>query len=211
MEGRCDKAVWLELAAANSDEYSERARAVRSTSGVRRGWWGSNANPMRTDLPRKLNEFSTLGVYEVDDGFRPPAVSDGTTGLHFVRTARPGQGILTGSPTTGILLVLISPKTRDGAAALRDWADFVHIRHIVRAAVPGYCLITPYESADGSDPLYLHLYEMDSDDPERTYASMTPLVEGLLGAKGSPAFDDWAWHKELRILYVNTFARSGVV
>jgi hypothetical protein len=110
-----------------------------------------------------------------------------------------------------VLLVLISPKTPGGAQELRDWADFVHIRHIAEVAVPGYTMITPYENAADGDPRFLHLYEMNSADPESTFASMRPLVEKRLGPQGTPAFDAWAWHRELRIVYVNTFARVGVI
>ena len=46
-------------------------------------------------------------------------------------------------------------------------------------------MITPYESADGADPRFLHLYEMNSADPEATFSSMRPLVEKRLGPTGS--------------------------
>jgi hypothetical protein len=158
-----------------------------------------------------MDEFSTLGIYEVDSEFVPPSTPDGSVGLYFLRTARPGQGIITGNPTTGVLLVLISPRDEDGAVALRDWADFVHIRHIAAVSVPGYSMITPYENVSGGRPRYMHLYEMDSVDPEATFRSMRPLVEERLGPVGSAAFDGWAWHNQLRIEYVNTFKRSGAV
>ncbi len=163
----------------------------------------------RTDLPRKLPEFSHLGVYEVDDTFRAPPVPDGVTGHHFRRTGRPGQGRLTAKPTIGLSLVLISPRSPEGARSLRDWADFVHIRHIAEVSVPGYSMITPYEHAAGGDPRFLHFYEMDTDDPEASFQAMTPLVAQLLGEPGTPAFDHWATHPELRIMYVNSFRRLG--
>jgi len=51
---------------------------------------------------------------------------------------------------------------------------------------------------------------MDTDDPEAAFASMTPLVAARLGGgPGTPAFDEWAWHPELRIMYVNSFRRVG--
>ena len=211
MEDRTGTGLWLELVESQDTPYSERADELIDLPRVESAWLGANANPGRTDLPRKIPEFSTLAVYEVGEGFEPPATPRNSTGLHFRRTNRPGQGIITGAPTTGILLVLISPRTPDGAAALRDWADFVHIRHIAEAAVPGYTMITPYENAGGGDPRYLHLYEMDSADPESTFASMRPLVEKRLGRQGTPAFDEWAWHRELRIVYVNSFGRVGVI
>ena len=211
MEDRTEPGLWLELASANEESYAGRADELISLPGISSAWWGANANPGREDLPRKIPEFSTLGIYEAGAAFSPPSVPEDTTGLHFRRTPRPGQGVLTGLPTTGVLLVLISPRTPNGAVALRDWADFVHIRHIAEVAVPGYSMITPYESADLSDPRFLHLYEMDSADPEATFASMRPLVEQRLGPPGSGAFDAWAWHEELRIMYVNTFSRAGVI
>ena len=121
-----------------------------------------------------------LGVYEVDDGFtprrrrrhhRPPLPAN----------ARPGQGSLTGRPTLGLMLVLISPRRPDQAQALRDWADFVHIRHIAEAGVPGYSMITPYENVTGADPWFMHFYEMDTEDPERAFRTMTPLVSERIG------------------------------
>src|SRR5207249_1950330 len=81
-----------------------------------------------------------------------------------------------GRPTIGLSLVLISPTQPEQAQDLRDWADFVHIRHIAEVAVPGYTMITPYENATGGDPRFMHFYEMDTDEPERAFKSMTPFV-----------------------------------
>jgi hypothetical protein len=102
--------------------------------------------------------------------------------------------------------VLISPRDPTRAQELRDWGDFVHIRHIAEAAVPGYSMITPYEHAESRDPRFLHFYEMDTDDPEVSFQAMTPLVRARLDG---PAFKAWAWHDALRILYVNSFRRVG--
>ena len=96
--------------------------------------------------------------------------------------------MLTGRPTIGLSLVLISPKEPERAQELRDWADFVHIRHIAEAAVPGYTMITPYENATGGDPRFMHFYEMDTDDPERAFKSMTPLVMERIGGTDTDAF-----------------------
>ena len=78
--------------------------------GISSAWWGSNANPGRDDLPRKIPEFSTLAVYEVDDGILRPGCARRHHRSSFQRTRVPGQGVLTGEPTTGVLLVLISPE-----------------------------------------------------------------------------------------------------
>jgi hypothetical protein len=210
VEDRTAPGLWIELASKGHD-YGARARDLISQEGISSAWWGANANPGRKDLPRVLPEFATLGIYETDEGFVPPPTPEEFTGIHFRRTPRPGQGVLAGVPTTGVLLVLISPRSPEAATALRDWADFVHIRHIAEVAVPGYSMITPYENAGAGDPRYMHLYEMHTDDPETTFKSMRPLVEERLGQPGSPAFDGWAWHDQLKIYYVNTFSRLGVI
>jgi hypothetical protein len=182
---------------------------VLAAPGATRATWWRNVHRDRDDLPRALPEFDHLGVYEVDANFTPPATPVGITGLHFRRTPRPGQGIVSGRPTVGLSLVLISPKEPSGAQALRDWADFVHIRHIAEVAVPGYTMITPYEHAGGGDPRFMHFYEMDTDDPEHAFTSMTPLVCERIGKPGTDAFRRWAGHPQLRIMYVNSFLRVG--
>jgi hypothetical protein len=186
-----------------------RVPEVLGAPGVHRATWWANCVRDRDDLPRRLPELDHLAVYEVDPEFAPTPPPAGVTGHHFLRTGRPGQGRLTGKPTIGLSLVLISPRNPDGAQALRDWADFVHIRHIAEVAVPGYSMITPYEHAAGGTPRFLHFYEMDTEDPERAFKAMTPLVAELLGPAGTPAFDEWARHPELRIEYVNSFRRLG--
>jgi hypothetical protein len=152
--------------------------------------------PGRTDLPRRLPEIPVLGITPFE------SVADASgPGWVFERTRRPGQGQLTGRPTTGLSLVLISPKHPEGAQELRDWADFIHINHISAVAVPGYMMITPYEN-HGDGPRYLHFYEMDSDDPEATFKSMTPLVQQRLDRE---AFREWTNHPELVIEYVSSY------
>jgi hypothetical protein len=182
VEDRDTAGLYLEMSDVVADEYARtRVDAVLRLSGVERVTWWENACRDRTDLPRKLPEFSTLGVYEVTDEFAAPKAPERIAGHHFRRTPRPGQGRLTGRPTVGLMLVLISPRRAEQAQALRDWADFVHIRHIAEAGVPGYSMITPYENVTGSDPRFLHFYEMDTGDPEGAF----------------------------RIMYVNTFRRLG--
>jgi len=107
----------------------------------------------RDDLPRKLPEFSYLAGLRGRRHLHPRRHhTRSRPGCHFRRTGRPGRDGSPGKPTIGLSLVLISPRSPDGARALRDWADFVHIRHIAEVAVPGYGMITPYEHADGADP-----------------------------------------------------------
>ena len=225
MEDRITPALYLEMTMEAPEEY-ERRRVPRllACDGVQRATWWKNVVPGRTDLPRELDEFSLLGLYEVDDTFRAPSdapdVADGAAGhrigpasragLHFRRYPRPAQGSLSGRPTIGLSLVLISPRRPEQAQALRDWADFVHIRHIAEIGNPGYTMITPYENVTGGDPRFMHLYEIDAEDPEAAFRAMTPrVIERLGGGFGTPAFDAWAYHDALRIMYVNSFCRVG--
>jgi hypothetical protein len=211
MEDRLTPALYLEMTDAPASRYArDRVPTVLDVPGARRATWWENVNRNRSDLPRKLPEFALLGVYEVDDSFVPPAPAGDVSDAHlFHRTPRPGQGSLTGRPTVGLSLVLVSPRSADGAQALRDWADFVHIRTIAETAVPGFTMITPYEHAGGGDPRFLHFYEMDTDDPEAAFVAMPKLVMERIGAPGTPEFDAWANHPELRIMYVNSFRRIG--
>ncbi len=210
MEDRDTPALYLEMGDGPLDGYVEtRVPEVLGSPGVQRATWWENTVPGRTDLPRKLPECTYLAVYETDDEFLEPMPFANWRGLHYRRTTRPGQGRLTGRPTIGLSLVLISPRDPANAQALRDWADFVHIRHIAEVSVPGYSMITPYEHATGGDPRFLHFYEMDTEDPEASFKAMTPLVSKLIGEPGTPAFDHWAVHPQLRIMYVNTFLRVG--
>jgi len=152
--------------------------------------------PGRTEYPRHVDDIPVLGTTP----FGTSAEVD-ASGWCFRRTPRAGQSRLTARPTIGLLHVLISPRHEEGARALRDWGDFVHISHIAAAGVPGYTMITPYENA-GDGPRYLHLYEMDADDPEAAFQRMTPLVKARLDRA---EFDTWAVHPELRIDYVSTY------
>jgi hypothetical protein len=188
VEDRVDAGLWLQTADAIPD----------GGHGVT--WW-ENAHPDRTDLPRKIDEFRYLGISEDETDAR----------WRFRRYPRPGQGVLTGKPTLGLLLVLVGLREEAQARDFRDWADFTHIHHIAASdddTVSGGLMITPYESVDGGDPRFMHLYEVGTDDPETWFKGMPDRVgERLGGTFGTPAFDDWADHPALRILYVNTFKR----
>jgi hypothetical protein len=211
VEDRLTPGLYLEMTDGVLDAYvGQRVPEVLAMPGAQRATWWRNVKRDRDDLPRVLPEFDHLAVYEVNEQFVAPAQTpDGVRAHHFARTPRPGQGVITGKPTIGLSLVLISPKEPARAQELRDWADFVHIRHIAEVGVPGYCMITPYENVTHGDPRYMHFYEMDTDDPERAFKSMTPLVMTRIGDEQTEAFKRWAWGPSLRIMYVNSFARVG--
>ena len=139
MEDRITPGLYLEMTDQPVDAYvRDRVPVVLAHAGVQRATWWRNveARPHRS-AAACCPSSTTSAVYEVDDAFRAPDAPDGVTGHHFRHYPRPGQGIVTGRPTVGLSLVLISPKDPARAQELRDWADFVHIRHIAEAAVPG--------------------------------------------------------------------------
>jgi hypothetical protein len=200
MEDRQPPRLHLELV-RTPDRVEERADAVAAA-----GWAVSVWDPATTaddDLPRILPRCDAVVIGEGDGGV-VPAPSAASTVVPLGRYPRPCQGSCSGERTTGILLVLISAKERAAAQELRDWADFVHLRHIAEAAVPGYRTITPWEHEAAGTPRYCHLYEMVGDDPQGTFERMTPLVRARLPRA---AFDEWAWHPQLLIEESRTYRR----
>ncbi|MGH7859069.1 MAG: hypothetical protein ACREQY_17220, partial [Candidatus Binatia bacterium] len=180
-----------------------------------------NLRPEEARFPRKLQECSHLTVYEIDGevaaslpaGIRSclPSRGGGARAVNrftFRRYPRPNQGRLTGNPTRGIFLILISPTERRRAQELRDWADFVHIHYIAAATPEGFTTITPYENAEATDPLFLHFYELDTADPVAAVDAMTPAVCRHRGFDlGDDSFRRWAITDSLDIWYVNVFGR----
>jgi hypothetical protein len=189
-------AVWL----------AGRGGALCELEAVARVSAWTNCVPGRRDLPRRLAEFTTLGIAEACAPFTAPE-TPAQVACHQFRQCRPGQGVLSGRPTRGLELVLISPKTEGGARALRDWADFVHIRRIAAAAVPGFTQITPYENVTGAAPRFLHLYELDTEAAEEAFQRMTPATLARLPEPAERRA--WAGHPELVIEYVSTFRYAG--
>lgn len=209
MDDRDGVRLWLEMGHWTAERYAQRAISNVGRNGVERITWWENSVPSRRDLPRVLPEFTRLGVWELGAGSEWPEPDVDLVGYPYVRTPRPGQGLLTGRPTTGLSLVLISPNDPEQAQALRDWGDFVHIRYIAEASVPGMTMITPYQHAHDGDPRFLHLYEIDDPNPEDVFRRMTPMVTERIGAPETPEWKTWAMHEALRIMYVNTFRLIG--
>src|SRR3954453_11876511 len=108
MEDRLSAGLYLEMTDLDIDDYAATfVPALLAQPGVLGATWWRNVHRDRADLPRVLDEFSHLGVYEVGPDFAPPSPTDGVRGLHMVRTPRPGQGVITGRATIGLSLVLI--------------------------------------------------------------------------------------------------------
>ena len=211
MEDRITPGLYLEMTDRAPEVYSkERVDEVLGLPQVDRGTWWSNERPHREEFPRTIPEFTTLGLYEVQEGFRAPEPPQGIGSLHFRHYPRPGQGNLSGKPTLGLELVMVSPSKPEIAQELRDWCDFVHLHHIAAAGVEGFTMITPYENVSGGEPRYMHLYEMDTPEAEATFRRMTPVTqERRVGPRGSDLFEEWFLHPEAAINYVNTFRRVG--
>jgi len=212
MEDRVTPGLYLELGDTTPADYARtRAPELLRRPGVDRVTWWQTLRPGRDELPMAVPDGTLLGVAETDGSFTAPDPPAGTTARHFRRCPRPSQGILTGRPTTGLLVVWISPTAPDRAQPLRDWADFIHISKIAAAGVPGYTQITAYENVGDTDPRYMHFYEMDSDDPEATYQTMAEMMRVRLGGYRTPEFKEWAdWTAAgATIVYVNTFVLLG--
>jgi hypothetical protein len=212
VEDRLTPGLYLELGDLDPADYAvRRAPALLALPGVQRVSWWETIRPGRPELPMAVPDGTLLGLAETDGSLLDPPPLPATTARLFARYPRPSQGILTGRPTTGLLVVWISPLSEDQAQPLRDWADFIHISKIAAAAVPGYTQITPYENVSDSKPRYMHLYEMDSDDPEATYQTMAEDLRLRLGGYETPAFKQWANWKAAgaEIVYVNTFRLLG--
>ena len=191
-----------------------------ATGLISRGTAFTNRRPDETRFQQKIEPFSHLTVYEVGpgdvtmlDGGALPTGEDGVkvvNRLAFRRYPRPSQGRCSGKPTLGIFLVLISPTERSRAQELRDWADFTHIHGIAAASPAGFTTITPYVNAAGKDPLYLHFYELDTDDPVAAVDDMPNAVMRRWGFElGDESFMRWAMSDALDIWYVNVFGRVG--
>ena len=204
--------LYLELGDASPEACAQRAETLLRVPGVTRVTWWENCALGRTDLPMRVRDGNTLVVAEADDGFLPPAPPAGTSAAHaFARHPRPSQGVLTGAPTLGLLIVWIGPRTPELAGALRDWGDFVHIRHIADAGIPGFTQISVYENQGGADPLFMHFYEFDNLDAEGTFSTMVEHVAPRLGGADTEAYAEWADFRvgHGRLFYCNTFRRIG--
>src|SRR5271157_6132680 len=119
MEGRLPPRLHLELV-REPDDVDARAAAVQAA-----GWEVSVWEPATTtddELPRRLPRCDGVVIGEGDGGV-VGSPSRATTVVPLVRYPRPPQGSCSGERTTGILLVLISPKHPEFAQELRDWGD----------------------------------------------------------------------------------------
>jgi hypothetical protein len=212
VEDRLTTSLYLELGDVDPHDYgARRAPELLARPGVDRVTWWANNVPGRDELPMGVPDGTLLGVAEVGDDFVAPDALPGTTAHLFRRYPRPSQGILTGAPTTGLLVVWISPRSADAAQAVRDWGDFVHIRHIAAAGLPGFTQITPYENTATVDPRFMHFYELDAEDPEAAYMAMARHMARYFGGSRTDAFATWAdWQAAgAQVIYCNTFRFLG--
>ena len=224
MEDRQPTGLLLEM--LDGDDPDQVARWQRevaipkalATGLISRGTAFTNLRPDESRFQQKVDPFSHLTVYEIGPGdvtmLHDDALPAGEDGVRVVnrfafrRYQRPSQGRCSGKPTLGIFLVMISPTERARAQELRDWADFTHIHGIAAASPAGFTTITPYVNARGKDPLYLHFYELDADDPVAAVDDMPNAVMKRWGFElGDEAFMRWAMIDALDIWCVNVFGR----
>jgi len=213
MEDRTTTGLYLELGDGSPDQMHRRAEALAACTGGDPVTWWANCVPGRQDLPMRIADGTMLAVAEVAASFTAPEAPTLTTAHCFRRHRRPSQGVLTGRPTTGLLVVWISPREPELAQALRDWGDFVHIRHIAAAGIPGFTQISVYENVAPVDPMFMHFYEFDGDDAEATFSTMIEYVAPRIGGADSESFTAWAdWRAgHGRLFYCNTFQFLGEV
>ncbi len=212
MEDRCSPRLYLELGDETQDSAWARAQSLMQLAGAHRATWWENCALGRTDLPMRVRDGRTLVVVEAGGEFTAPSPAPHTSEAHcFARTTRPSQGVLTSGPTLGLLIVWISPRAPELARSLRDWGDFVHIRHIAAAGIPGFTQISVYENVAATDPRYMHFYEFDNEEAEATFSTMIDHVAPRLGGTGTSAYTEWAdWRAPGgRLFYCNTFRRLG--
>lgn len=213
MEDRITPYLYLELGDAPPEAYGDdRVDRVLALPGVSRAIWWRNLHHQRKDFEPdfvfRVPDFRTLATYEVDESFEPPALPDGVRGLQFRHCPRPAQGFLTGRPTEGIMLVLISARKRSEAQALRDWGDFIHLPPLAVGDL-GFSMITPYENVTGGEPLFMHFYETVSRDAEAALQAEVNDFPRTLGGVGTPEYLHWQVHESLVVDYINTFERAG--
>jgi hypothetical protein len=211
VEDRQTSRLYLELGSGSGADGANRAVALVNQPGVLSASWWNNCVPGRSELPVRIEDGTLLVVAELEEDATVPDPRPESTAFAFRRHARPSQGILSGRTTTGLLVVWISPRTPDLASTLRDWGDFVHIRHIAAAGIPGFTQISVFENETAPDPRYMHFYEFDSPDPEGTYQTMVDFVSPRLGGVDSELFAEWAdWRRPGgRLWYCNTFSLLG--
>jgi len=198
-------------------------RDVAIPKAMASGWFTTgtafrNLRPDESRFPLKVDPFTHLTVYELA---RPDVawtcmegLPENEGGIEVVdrilyrRYPRPSQGRLSGKPTLGLFLILISPTERSRAQELRDWADFTHLHGIAASSPDGFTTITPYENVAGDDPMFLHFYELDTPDVVAAVDAMPEAVMKRFGYQmGDDAFMRWAMHDALDIWYVNVFGR----
>lgn len=227
MEDRQPSGLLLEMIGGDADAAARWQSEVATPGALATGSFGiatpfRNLRPDESRFQRKVEEFGRLTVYEIEAPNVAAAVKRaaprlpepppglGVRRIAYRRHPRASQGRLTGNPTIGLFLILISPSEPARAQELRDWADFTHISYIAAAAPPGFATITPYEHAEGEDPLYLHFYELDTPDPLAAVDDMPNQVCKHWDLEfGGEEFLKWAMIDALDIHYVNVFGRDG--
>ncbi|MBM4405529.1 MAG: hypothetical protein FJ039_04995 [Chloroflexi bacterium] len=235
MEDRTPTGVLIEMANCTDpkaevafNEWYEKVHIPKmiGTGALYNGIRFRNTAPNRPEYERRVPEAIYCTIYETNwpdtrkayDAMQRRWQEWEKTGeLHpafqctfqtmFWRRPEPAQGHTSEKPINGISLVMIR-----GDKDFTRWAEHIHIRYIVQAMPKGFTMITRYENAlsQTEGPLWLHLYELDSEDPDSDVRQMVATVRRLLGEE-TPMFKEWAKHPSREMWYVNTFKRVSPV
>jgi hypothetical protein len=105
----------------------------------------------------------------------------------------------------GVLLVLTRCKDSSREEEFNRWYDGVHIPHVLEAKAPGLHKVRRFKNTtpQPGDPAYLAIYDMDSPDPEHTFACMRAAMNKRRAAGTTYTIDT------LDIMHVQTYKRIG--
>ena len=214
MEDRITTGLYLELGNVDPDRFAtRRAPELLARAGVDRVTWWAQQRPGPDELPMAVDDGTLLGVAEVDDELRAhrPALP-GTTARHFRRYRRPSQGVLTGRPTTGLLVVWISPqaaRARPGPAGLgRLRPHPAHRRRVGPRLHPHHPL---REHAPAPIPASCTSTSSTPTTPRRRTWAWPGTWRRYFGGARTEEFERWADWKAAhgQVVYCNTFRLLG--
>ena len=182
MEDRITAGLYLELGDLDPEPTTPRRRvdALLARPGASASRGGRTTVPAGPSCPWPSPTARPWGWPRSTTPSSPPTPA-GDHGPAFRRFPRPSQGILTGAPTTGLLVVWISPRRPRRRAAARLGRLRPHPPHR-RGRRPRVHPVTPYENTADADPRYMHFYELDADDPEAAYQSMAEHMAAVPSA-----------------------------
>ena len=179
MEDRRTAGLYLEMTdwTARTLHARRGCRWSRPPPGVTRATWWHNVQPRpRRPAPRARRVRHCSASTRSTTRSAPPSRADGVTGHHFRRTPGPARVAHRPPDDRPLARAHLAQGSRSRRRRCATGPTSCTSATSPRSRCPGYTMITPYENATGGDPRFMHFYEMDTDDPETAFKSMTPLV-----------------------------------